>query len=128
MDANPFQSVSAVAETNLMTDRLPLPPIYSSCAHEVELEPEIAAFVYGLGELVDAFQDAEAAGQLEELETLAVRLFERAARLGFAPLQAAAARIQDACRSRDADVARKAVQELTEFAQRVRRGHRSAAP
>jgi hypothetical protein len=93
----------------------------------VELEPEIDAFIYGLGELVDACQDAEAAGRPEELGALATRLAERAAQLGFAPLETAAASICDACRSRGAEAARKAVQELTELAQRVRRGHRSAA-
>jgi DNA-binding FadR family transcriptional regulator len=76
---------------------------------------------------VDSCQDAEAAGRRDELEALGVRLAERAPQLGFEPLRAAGASICEACRSGDSEAARKAVLELTELAQRVRRGHRSAA-
>ena len=109
-----------------MSDRL-LPPIRSSREHEPEVEPEIDAFVFGLGELVDSFQDAELAGARATLDQLATRLYERALALGFEPVADSALRIRGACTEDSPDGVRKAVQQLTEIAQRVRRGHRSAA-
>lgn len=109
-----------------MNDRL-LPPIRSSREHEPDLEPEIDAFVFGLGESVDAFQDAEMAGATTSLEQLAVRLAERAHGLGYAPVAESAERIRAACGERNPEAVRKAVLDLTDIAQRVRRGHRSAA-
>jgi hypothetical protein len=102
-------------------------PIRSSRDHEAELEPEIDAFVFGLGELVDSFQDAEAAGQVTTLDRLAEGLTEHALGLGFEPIADSARRIRGACLERSPEALRKAVQDLTEIAQRVRRGHRSAA-
>jgi hypothetical protein len=109
-----------------MNDRL-LPPIRSTREHEPDIEPEIDAFVFGLGELVDSFQDAELAGATITLEQLAVRLDERASQLGYLPVAESAQRIRSACGERSPEAVRKAVQDLTEIAQRVRRGHRSAA-
>jgi hypothetical protein len=109
-----------------MNDRL-LPPIRSTREHEPDLEPEIDAFVFGLGELVDSFQDAELAGATASLEQLAIRLAEYATRLGYPPVAESAQRIRSACGERNPEAVRKAVQDLTEIAQRVRRGHRSAA-
>jgi hypothetical protein len=122
----PIQSPALRAEMPRMSDRLP-PAIRSSREHEPALEPEIDAFVFGLGELVDSFQDAELAGARTTLERLAARLIERAEQLGFAPVAESARRIRAACEEKGADAMRKAVSDLTEVAQRVRRGHRSAA-
>jgi hypothetical protein len=109
-----------------MTDRL-LPPIRSARDHEPDLEPEIDAFVFGLGELVDSFQDAEAAGAVATLEQLAARLEVRARELGYEPVASSAERIRSACGERSSEALRKSVLDLTEIAMRVRRGHRSAA-
>jgi len=109
-----------------MNDRL-LPPIRSTREHEPDIEPDIDAFVFGLGELVDSFQDAELAGATTTLEQLAVRLDERARELGYQAVAECAQRIRAACGERSSEAVRKAVQDLTEIAQRVRRGHRSAA-
>jgi hypothetical protein len=109
-----------------MNDRL-LPPIRSEREHEPDVEPEIDAFVFGLGELVDAFQDAEMAGATSTLASLATQLHERAQHLGYPAIAESAREIRAACGERGPDAMRKAVQELTDLAHRVRRGHRSAA-
>ncbi len=109
-----------------MIDRV-LPPIRSSREAEPDLEPAIDAFVFGLGELVDSFQDAEAASAIASLEQLASRLIARASELGFAPVSDSAERIRSACGERNPEALRKAVLDLTDLAQRVRRGHRSDA-
>jgi hypothetical protein len=109
-----------------MNDRL-MPPIRSSREHEADLEPEIDAFVFGLGELVDSLQDAEAAGAIATLAQLAVRLTERARALGYMPLAECAERVTAASGERNPEAMRKSVQALTEVAIRVRRGHRGTA-
>lgn len=109
-----------------MTTR-PLPPIQSTRSHDPEAEVEIDAFIYGLGELVDTLQDMEAAGDLLRLAETAGRLAQRSRELGFAPLADAGETLRTSCRSSEADAARKAVEELTELAQRALRGHRSSA-
>ena len=109
-----------------MNDRVLL-PIRSSREAEPDLEPEIDAFVFGLGELVDSFQDAEAASAIATLDQLAARLATRALALGFAAVSDCAERIRAACGERNPEAVRKAVVDITEIAQRVRRGHRSAA-
>ena len=109
-----------------MNDRL-FPAIRSTRGHETDLESEIDSFVFGLGELVDSFQDAELASATTTLEQLAVRLSERAGHLGYAPVAESALRIRSAYGEQNPAAVRKAVQDLTEIAQRVQRGHRSAA-
>ncbi|HEU4429935.1 MAG TPA: hypothetical protein VFT98_14330 [Myxococcota bacterium] len=109
-----------------MNDRA-LPPIRSTREHEPDLEPEIDAFVFSLGELVDSFQDAEAAGALATLEQLATRLDARSLELGYEPVARCAQRVRGACGERNPEALRKSVEDLTEVAARVRRGHRSAA-
>lgn len=104
-----------------------LSPIRSSREHEPDLELEIDAFVFGLGELVDSFQDAESAGASATLDRLASELAGRAAALGFAPVAESAQRIRAACLERNPEALKKSVLDLTEVSQRVRRGHRSAA-
>jgi hypothetical protein len=104
-----------------------LPPIHSTRDGEPDLEPEIDAFVFGLGELVDSFQDAETAGALTSIEQMAERLRERATHLGYRPVADSARRILAACGERSPDALRKSIVDLTDVAQRVRRGHRSAA-
>jgi hypothetical protein len=102
-------------------------PLYSTRANEPEAEDRIDAFVVGLGETVDALQDAEAAGDFRLLRERASRLAADALALGYAPMAAAAERIAEGCDARDPALTHKAVAGVTELAQRIRRGHRSAA-
>ena len=105
----------------------PPKPLLSSRADEPDVEQRIDAFVVGLGETVDALQDAEAAGDFQLLRERAARLAAEALPLGYAPMAEAASRVAEACAQLDPDVAHKAVSDVTELAQRIRRGHRSAA-
>ena len=105
----------------------PPKPLYSTRADDPEVEERIDRFVVTLGETVDDLQDAEAAGSLEDLAERARALAASAEELGYAPLTEVAARIVAACGERNPEAARKGVVEATELAQRIRRGHRSAA-
>lgn len=105
----------------------PLPPLYSTRAHDPDAESAIDAFIFGLGEAIDALQDAEAAGDASRLGVLSAELAMRARELGFPPVASAAEGLRAACAGSELESARKAVEELTELAQRVRRGHRSFA-
>jgi hypothetical protein len=102
-------------------------PLLSTRAEEPEVEERIDAFVVGLGETVDALQDAEAAGDFALLRERALRLAADALPLGYAPMAEAAGRVAEACGQRAPELAHKAVADVTALAQRIRRGHRSAA-
>ncbi len=102
-------------------------PILSTRAEDPAYDERIDRFVVGLGERIDAFQDAESAGDRAALETLAGALAHDADAVGYAPLAEAARRVAEACAETAAEALRKSVIDLTEVAQRVRRGHRSAA-
>jgi len=106
----------------------PEPSLRSSRESEPEVEFQIDAFVIGLGETVDALQDAEAAGQLAVLRDLSEGLIQRARELGYESLSDAAREIAEACADPNHEAARKAVESFTELSKRARRGHRSAAP
>lgn len=105
----------------------PEPALRSSRESDPEVELQIDAFVIGLGETVDALQDAEAAGHLAVLRELAEGLIDRARVLGYESLADAAHAIALACGDPSPDAARKAVEHFTELSKRARRGHRSAA-
>jgi hypothetical protein len=102
-------------------------PILSTRAEDPAFDDRIDRFVVGLGERVDAFQDAVSAGQRSSLELLAATLERDALELGYPPLADAARRVAAACGDPAGEALRKSVVDLTEVAQRVRRGHRSAA-
>ena len=106
----------------------PEPSLRSSRESDPEVEFQIDAFVIGLGETVDALQDAEAAGRLAVLRDLSEALIQRARELGYESLSDAAREIAEACFDPNPDAARKAVESFTELSKRARRGHRSAAP
>jgi hypothetical protein len=106
----------------------PEPALRSSRESDPEVEFQIDAFVIGLGETVDALQDAEAAGQLAALRALAEGLVPRARELGYESLSESAQQIAEACGDPNPDAARKAIETFTELSKRARRGHRSAAP
>jgi hypothetical protein len=110
-----------------MSYERPEPALRSSREGDPEAELLIDAFVMQLGEMVDALQDAEAAGQLVALRELASPLVGRCGDLGYESLSDAARQIAEACVERNPVAAHKAVVDFTELSKRVRRGHRSAA-
>jgi hypothetical protein len=105
----------------------PPKPLVSTRADDPEIEERLDAFVVGLGETVDTLQDAEAAGAHALLEGLARDLAVLAEELGYPLMAQGARRVAAASRERSPEAAHKAVSGLTEVAQRIRRGHRSAA-
>ncbi|HVH07403.1 MAG TPA: hypothetical protein VNE71_15540 [Myxococcota bacterium] len=105
----------------------PPKPIVSRYAEDPAFDERIDRFVVGLGERVDAFQDAERLGDRIGLATLAGALRSEADALGYPPLSEAAGHVAASCSDPSPDALRKSVFDLTEVTQRVRRGHRSAA-
>jgi HPt (histidine-containing phosphotransfer) domain-containing protein len=101
--------------------------IVSTRADDPDLDERIDRFVVHLAERVDAFQDAEAARDRSALLALARALAGDATALGYPLLASAAERIAEACAENVPESLRKSVVDLTELAQRVRRGHRSSA-
>lgn len=102
-------------------------PIRSLHEDDPELEERIDAFVVRLGEIVDLFQDTEAAGKFAALQGLAGELAEHSDALGYPALGDASRSVEDACREASAEAVHKRVADLTAIAQRIRMGHRSAA-
>ena len=101
-------------------------PIRSLLADDESLA-RLDAFVVSLGEQIDAIQDAEQNGALDEAAKRAFELATEATRLGLPPLAQAATRSGDACRRGDADRAHEEIVALTDVVRRVRLGHRSGA-
>jgi hypothetical protein len=102
-------------------------PIYSSLADDPELREAIDAFLVALGERVDALQDADRAGELEQLGALGGGLGRDADRLGFEPIAGCAEAVEHACRAGKAEDAHRLLVALTEVCGRARRGYRGAA-
>jgi len=102
-------------------------PIHSLYEDDVDLEDEIELFVIRLGESVDALQDAESAGDLDELDELATALSAQAAHLGYPDLDKEAQRVRTACEDSDKEAIQTALISLTNVARRIRLGHRGAA-
>ena len=105
----------------------PRPPIYSDLDEDLSQRDLVERFVVGLAEHVDELQDAEAAGNFAQVQAGAADLATGAKTAGYPALVEAAERIAAAGVVRDPEAVRKSVVELTELAQRVRRGSRGAA-
>ena len=104
------------------------PPIRSTQEDVPELAGDIDRFVIGLAERIDAVQDAELAGQLEILMQLAGELATESDRVGYPDMAQRAREVAGARRRREARrTIQESVVELTDLAQRIRRGHRGAA-
>jgi len=84
------------------------------------------AFVVALGESIDAIQDSEHAGRLEETAKRAADLARDAECLGLPPLATAALRVVASCGANDAVRTHIEIVELTDVVRRVRIGHRGA--
>lgn len=105
----------------------PFKPIVSTRSEDPDCEERIDRFVVGLGERIDALQDAESAGDRGALRALAEDFARESRELGYPSLADAARRLAEACADEGMETLRKSVVDLTELGQRVRRGHRSAA-
>ena len=104
------------------------PPIRSTQEDVVELAEDIDRFVIGLGESVDAIQDAELAQKFAEVAVLARTLSSNADRLGYPGLAMSAKGVSMAAEDAGGEEdLQETILELTELAQRVRQGHRGAA-
>jgi hypothetical protein len=82
------------------------------------------AFVVALGESIDAIQDSEHGGHLEETAKRAADLARDARSLGLPQLAAAAEGVVACCQGSDGVRAHAAIVELTDVVRRVRLGHR----
>jgi hypothetical protein len=83
-------------------------------------------FVVALGECIDAIQDGERAGQLEETGKRAADLARDARSLGLPPLATAADYVVACCTGTDVVRVHAAIVELTDVVRRVRLGHRGS--
>ena len=101
-------------------------PIYSTLVDELEYRDSIDEFVIGLAERIDRLQDAERAGDTVELSDLARFLGYDASKLGFDLIASVANGAESACHSGENELLHEQLLELTELAQRVRRGHRGS--
>jgi hypothetical protein len=83
-------------------------------------------FVVALGECIDAIQDNEHSGQLEEAAKRAADLARDARSFGLPPLAIAAEQVAASCRGTDAARTHADIVALTDVVLRVRLGHRGA--
>jgi len=88
---------------------------------------ELDRFVIALAERVDAIQDAELASSCPEVAELARALANDAERLGYPGLARCGRTAAMAAEDDKIEAMQEAVFEMTEIAQRIRRGHRGAA-
>ena len=99
-------------------------PIYSTRGDDADFDDAIGEFVAGLGERVDALQDAD---DREAVRRLAADFASEAEAVGYPAIAAAAREVGLACEEEPSEALRKQIVDLTTLAQRVRRGHRSSA-
>jgi HPt (histidine-containing phosphotransfer) domain-containing protein len=104
----------------------PPKPIYSSRSDDPDAGESLELFLVGLAERIDVLQDAEASGDFRQLAALAGRLASDAENTGFGVLASAAHTLESACFGGDPKLAREATLDITDLAQRVRRGHKGS--
>jgi hypothetical protein len=105
----------------------PLPPIYSTHDEDLSMRDAIEGFVIGLAERIDDLQDAELQGNLKQVGELCTGLVAEASATGYPALVEAGELVLSAESSGGPKAVLKALFELTETVQRVRRGSRSAS-
>ena len=103
------------------------PPIRSTQEDIPELAEDIDRFVIGLAERIDSIQDSELAGSAKQVSDLARRLSTDAERLGYPGMALSAKGVAMAAEDGLASELQETIIELTDLAQRIRRGHRGAA-
>ena len=103
------------------------PPIRSTQEDVAELAEDIDRFVIGLAERIDAIQDAEISAQAASVADLARELSDDAIRLGYPSMAQCARNVALSAEDGKVEGIQAGVVELTDIAQRVRRGHRGAA-
>jgi len=103
------------------------PPIRSTQEDIAELAEEIDRFVIHLSERIDGIQDAELAGCLDEVASMTRQLSSDAERLGYPVMAQVAKAVAMAAEDGKTSAMQECVVDLTDIAQRVRRGHRGAA-
>jgi hypothetical protein len=103
------------------------PPIRSTQEDVVDLAEDIDDFVIGLAERIDAIQDAELASKYAEVVQIVSALAQDATRLGYPGMAQSAQGVADTAEDDQRDELQETIVELTEMAQRIRRGHRGAA-
>ena len=101
-------------------------PIHSLYEDDPSHSVAIEGFVVALAERVDVLQDNEVSGDWPRLLANLTELMAAAERAGYPQLAASAAEVARAARERHAELAYKALVELTEVARRVRAGHRGS--
>ncbi len=102
-------------------------PIRSTQEDIPELAAEIDRFVIGLAERVDSIQDAELVESFSQVSLLARQLATDADRLGYPEMAHNAKAVAMSAEDGKTDSLQESMIELTDLAQRVRRGHRGAA-
>ena len=101
-------------------------PIHSRFEDDPSLADAIEAFVVALAERVDALQDNEASGDWPRLIAGVDELVVAADQAGYPALAQSAAEVRRVARERNDELAHKALIQLTDVAQRIRRAHRGA--
>ena len=103
------------------------PPIRSTQEDVAELAEELDRFVIALAERIDAVQDAELASSWSDVSLLARTLANDADRLGYPGMAQSAKSVAMAAEDAKSEPLQDEIVELTDLAQRIRRGHRGAA-
>ena len=103
------------------------PPIRSTQEDVAELADELERFVIALAERIDAIQDAELAASWPDVASLSRILAKDADRLGSPGMAQSARSVAMSAEDNKTEALQDAIVELTELAQRIRRGHRGAA-
>ncbi len=101
-------------------------PIHSRFDDDPAHSDAIDAFVVALAERIDELQDTEAHGDWAALAQRADALAREAMRVGYPLLAESAGEAAVAARESNAELAYKALVELTDVARRVRQGHRGS--
>ena len=103
------------------------PAIRSTQEDVAELAEDIDRFVIALAERIDAIQDAELLASSCQIAQLARALAGDAERVGFPGMASCAKSLAAAAEDSKLEDLQLAVVDLTDIAQRIRRGHRGAA-
>jgi hypothetical protein len=101
-------------------------PLHSRYDDDPTYTEAIDAFIVRLAERVDGLQDIEARGDMTGLADAVTSLGNQANHLGYPLLAEMAGEVAQAARDRNGDLARKALEDLTEVSRRMRQAHRGS--